>query len=1642
MALLKWDDEEDKQNDELSSVPTVKTVTSVQSGSWQPTQDDSGATGQPRQTSYLLSEEKAQFDADQRQKAAIEEQNRIAVAEQAEATRRAQAAEAAKAVQPAQKATSKYTPVKESDKGLLGFVKGVGATIQQGVGALGDIALGGGQIVDYAGRRLRGQNDEQAAIASTQATAKVRAILHGQKDITGNEIVGTRDVDQNAADIASGRGDAQDYAAVGGKGLQAGIDSTMLFNPTRLAAKGLTPVTQGASVVSNLINNPAVRFAARDAGFFGGSQGVATTASVYGETGDIGEALKAGASDAVIGGLLQGGLELGANGANVAARKAISGLRRTNELTPAGDAFVPQVQNPVPDSAPVDGNVTFENATTPPAQVTPVTETYTPVENSVEKPAPSMRLFDYEDAPLTSGEQRALDELEANQVDTDYEAAHNELRELANEAGQPELYQKVMKAISDGDMSQAEALAYMKQGLAGMRDSGINAQIKGVTPVADGVPLASSAIPENVGNVPTVKSEQLQLQESRAGTSQADEAAINQKLKEAEADTPTIKSDDDPDIEEFNRQASARRSVGERLGEIGRNRGYTPVSGEFLVPSKRSERLNLDEMPSAQVGRDGKYKLTEQDARIALREAGYAQDEIKAILNDTRRGNNNKKSHDVERVEAAVARFEAGVDKKFNQVRGDEFERAGIQEDDTYDARLQKIDDAYENGKITEEEFSRMEDEMFNRANQRGEAMAEDSVPDMEVPTNGKLTPAEFSERFAPKLADSKDVKTQIANAVGMSKDVESPIREILKEGNATPKQAERTANLFDRFEKQLQEYNRLTEINQKGFAENGVDGISEDVAKQNRRAGRELGITTRRLEHEIKRLGLKGDLKARFMSGVQDAIGTRNASVLTSAGLLERNIFQEITANTKLAIKNPIKMAKSTFNQGNIVKDTAKAELSHWGDVPRSPMEVVKYVVGNTYRTLMIPTTALANTRRGAVRQEFTKWAYDALQGGELSAADAKKLSGIAGNEMEALVNTFTGVDNGMTNRGQATAAMKAWKEYMKLGDQPIVVDGVGTTTKADYLNRVETHSSLADQMIAGASGINAMRLRALKAVGDLIFPFVRTAKNLAVNAVKQDLNPMAKSLLDEIRADQRGGGENAINLIKSKLVDYGIMGGAAALAGAGLLVYNDGDEVDKPRGWSLQVSDDTYIPVRSTSLELPVAMAGTAQAITRDIVAGTPRDWQYYAGMITGSLPYIDQFNTTTGAVDSLMSGEDAGYAAKAYGVNMAKGFVPWTNNGLQAYVEGKQGKSLNAKSVYDDNMFTWLGNTIRKSYDPDFYNSLKDSRDNAGRVRTVDNQGIVSNKDINDANTATYNDTITDLVTYGRENGLGKATEDMFNTYDTGKNNNFKSVQDSITFLDAVDGKPDDTKKLEKNAKLTDLSQQIRNGFFGDTGDELLTLNGENLYSDVSVPNSAGSKNSRLPISMQSIKNAIAQTDLPEAERNRIYEISQGDTALYNQLKNKEISYEQYTAEKAKTGQEYINILSSSESYKKMLGLMDELDQTGFFEADGIGSTRSGQTYLWNALNALLGAKGATPAANYPEADKGWGSGGGGDGINATNKPGDRKNTGIQWTPVGKRQQAEVKQAKYTPLSIKVKLGNEVKKNKTQNYSDRSF
>jgi hypothetical protein len=1500
MALLKWGEDEEEK-DEFES-PVVKTIQSVQSG-WQPTQDDAAAedgeaqSAEPANESYLVSDQKAEFDNQVQQQRANEEAARArAAAEAADANRRAAAAQELQAASLPQD----VTPVKvDTSRAIPGFQVMSPKAQQEAI-------------------RSRVVSDQQK---KAEDTAKfwgnvplVGTAMNwgaGLASVTG-KLTGNRELQARADNqrklltLGMNTSEFNQYDEQTRnklETLQTGVTGLGALDVFGAASLAKMPLVAGIKAASKEgITSVAGRQILKEAAQQTGQQYGKNVAVGAGVSGVVDPAMQAYIKDgdvdwsSVPSSMLQGGLW-------AAAIPEFSGKARLTQKLQSGQTLTPE------DSLEINSALATDAAPTIPTEqprvadgvVTPVRDSNLSFDNRTEDSQTPIEI------PAFQNINPIADNFTPATSPTPAPVAGNLTPVQSPQIDMPE------QLTPEAPMSLDELAE--------------RATLDNVTPVGKDIdvpttpaPVADGRVIAPANNVPTVKSEEVRaLQESRAGTSQAEEAAINQQLQQ----------------------------------------------------------------------------------------------------------------------------------------------NAPVEKD--YDTSIDELDAALERGDISYDEHARLEDELFSRENEAGRAMAEDgsSVPEMDAPLPTKLTPAKVAARLMPKLANNDDMKARLANAVDLGKDTDSALDSILRDGNVAPAKAERITKLFTDLDEQLKAYNGAQGKNQKAYAGGGAEALDADVSKGRSRVTRDMGITQRRLVKEIDRLEGSRDAKVAIINNMADLIGTRNANILTSAGLLERNVTQELTANLKLAAKNPIKMAKSTFNNGNIAGDTIKSELSHWKEKPTlNPIDGLKYIVGNTYRTAMIPTTMLANTRRGMYRDELTKYAFEKLEGRNLSSAEAHKLAGAAGNEMEALVNTLTGVDNGMTNRGDAEAALTSWKKYIETGSD---------ADKKAFLEKVDQHANLADQMISGLSKDDATRARGLKAIGNLIFPFVRTATNLMRTTVRQDLNPAAKSLVDQIRSDLRSKPENAALILKSKLVDYGVMSGAVALASAGIVSYNDGDEVDKPRGWSVDIGDGKFVPVRATAYELPIALAATAQQIAQDIQEGKPREASYYTGMITGSLPYIDTFNSTTGAVDSLMNGEDAGYAAKAYGINMTKSFVPGTNNGVEAYAAGKQGESLNAKTVYASkevpdgeggtkkvaDIPKWFENSLQSSgiLTPFGKNrsDLKDSRDAAGRTRTVDNQGAITNKTINDPNSATHNDTIDALVEYGREAKLGNGTAEMFNTYDTGKNNNFKSIQDTITFLDTTEGEDgkkeiDASKKLENNAKIGVLAAQIRDGFYGDTGNDLLTLDGKELYSDVSVPNKSGTKNSRLPMNMQSIKNAVAATDLPAAQRDRMYEISQANQALYERRKNKEITYDQEQAMKTANEQEYVQILSASPNYKKMVGLMDTLKGNGFFDEGGIGSTKSGQTYLWNSLNALLGSKGATPAANYPETSKGftpWGrGGGGGSGSKNTLKNGKTGTDGVKWTPAGKRQMASVSSGKYTPVQIKVKLGNEVKKNRTQNYSDRSF
>lgn len=1650
MALINWDDEQ-KKKDELFSTP-IKTIASVQSGAWQPAPsgadsavassdaiapkvdggifDQQNDQSQPFQGNYLLSDEKAQIDEQKRKHDA-----EIELARQQEAARQERARAAAE-YQAAINSKSKpqvstnYIPAKKSEGGVKGFLKGVGAGIEQDLSKAADVVIKGGGIVDYAGRRLGGVEDGAAAAQSVSDANKVRNWLFSKKDIAGRNLAGTKDVEDAAYRVQSGNGSLRDYASLAGESLQTALAATMFLNPARLATGAAKEVaapviSESANILAKTAANPAVRYAMRDAAFFGGLQGTATFQRVYGETGDVTQSLEAAAKDAIIGGALQGTLDIAGRGVGVGANRTLNSLRR-GENIPTVDIN----GRPVEEGAQAAG---AKPPDTPPPEQAPAAA------DGVARPNDGNISFE---RPVQT---------------PDLSVNPNEVTPAADgvvTTSSPEVT-PVGDNIIDAPAPEVTPAADVPP-----------AQGADVAPVADGVARPAEAIPVTDANTPVIPGENVRaLQESIPGKSQADEAAIAQRIQELQ-NTPRGDRTEAQSSELNNKILGGFNKVRKQLGSD------EAFYNDFILPEadKPTRSADLAQEIIGSVENDGMSIKDAIDSSITPERPKTTQETAQDSY-------------------ASLSTMIRELEKSSNQPglwKNVQNEMQGM----TTEQRVEYLNNAWKNmrdsGTLAKDYVNKQNNfvpetptPVARTAPQidtpaPAQVLPENIAPAREnsLPDNMGVTPEATNQLTKQQIADRlisnvnhvEDAKTQLAKGLDIPLDSELPVSEMLKTSGVNDKSAQIIESNFDTLKKNDAIYNKIQEANRADYTA-GKSVNAEIDRTRNKALGDSLEALSGAMK-EIRYIKRQGDVSERAVQALEGVVKYRAVNVLSSLGLFERNAAQEIVATAFRTAQNPIKSISGMVGYGNPAVSAVKATARDVKDVPHGITSKARHASSSVYKAGMTVTDALQQTRAGMYRDEIARQALKMGGNKNPSISEIRQLSKRHGALGEAVAQMYVAADSQVISRKSALRAGDALMQFLRTGS-----DG---DLKA-VNNAIENTSTVSDGIIKQleATGkMNGKVGRALISVFNGTFMFTRVATNAARNSAEV-FNPFSPSLVDSIGRTNRGRGANLALSLKSKPVAYAMLGAVPAMYAAGSIGYNDGEDVDKPRGVWIKKPGGGYIVSRSTGLlELPIGIMVLGSELYKDAQTDNMRDAGYYSGIITQSLPYIDSAEQANGAVTSLFNTffggntetGDGGYKAGSYVVNTAKSLVPFSNNSVQPYIEGKQGNSVNLKSTYANkevpdgeggtkkvpDLMQWFKNSMANAYPqlfPDSYSNLKDSRDAAGRVRTVDNQGVVIRKNINDVGTAEFNDRITEAVNYNRKAGLGKNVQDMFNTYDTGKNNNFKSVQDSITFLDAptMNGKttPDKTKKLEKNGKLANLSQQIRKGFYGDTGSELLTLDGQNLKSDASVPNKSGSKNTKLPVSMQSIKNAIAATDLPKDQSDKLYAISGQSTELYKQLKAKNISYDQYSAAKSKLSKQEISILSGSKNYKKMVALFDQLDQSGFFKADGLGSTKSGQTYLWNSLNALLGSKGATPAANYPDSSKGftpWGNRG--TGRSATNKPSGRGNTGLKWTPVGKRQQASVAPAKYTPVSIKVKLGNAVKKDKTQDYSTRSF
>lgn len=948
------------------------------------------------------------------------------------------------------------------------------------------------------------------------------------------------------------------------------------------------------------------------------------------------------------------------------------------------------------------------------------------------------------------------------------------------------------------------------------------------------------------------------------------------------------------------------------------------------------------------------------------------------------------------------------------------------------------------------------------KLNQAEKAVPTKSLPDGMVPEQSSgsgsgIGMKELAKRAVTGSAAPTDFKKALAQASGLSRDAELPIGDILGEAKLSKKMKERYSEKYAEMEKIIDRQNQIQKEHRKLVRNDNLtdaSGLTKEWSSLERQKGAiatELNAMNR-LADSRQSLGHK----AAYVT--ENLVSMKNANQLVSAPGIERNLLQDIMGTAETFAKNPIRSARALKNGGNVYGSALHSAVDNWKNFrPVSVTDGAKRFVGNTLETAMVPVTGTSNLGKAPIREALAEASLK-MAGKNPTRQEIVNFSRMMDADTEALVNVLNGVHNAMTNRRQADKAIRAWHELM----------ATGSDAARNRLHALaERQQTLAQKLVQGFEAGGTPKQRIAAALTEAALPYARVATNTAINAAYR-LVPN-KTLIDEVLSVTRTRPQNLAALIKNTAVDYGVVGVVAGLVGSGAIVYNNGDKTNQPRGISIRVGKDEYVPIRATNIEPEIAGAYTAVKIAQGKMTAKEA-----MAAISDSLPYVSSTDNLVTAGKSWLNGEgeegDNMYQAKNYAVSNIKSLVPFSNNGIQPWLAGKsgifngdilkgnilKGDSLNAKSTYDKDFGKWVMNSIRAAYPFGFRETLPDSRDAAGRVRTVDNQGAIIHKQINDPTSAEFNSRIDDLVKYGKENGLGKDVREMFGTYNTGKDNNFRSVHNAITFLDADNGKPDNAKKLEKNGKLADLSRQIKDGFFGDSGSELLKLDGKELRSDASIPNKSGSKNTQLPISMQSVRNAIAQTDLPADQRGILYDISTQKNNLYGMLKSKQISYEEYNTAKTALKMQENDILAGSAGYQKLNSLMNKLNENGFFDEGGLGSTKSGQTYLWNALNSLLGDKGTTPAAEYKKDEKytpwgggyrrgfyGFGGGGRrGSGFGASDKTGNRGDAGLQWGAVKGRSMENVGMGKYTPVSIKTTVNGRIKRNKTQNYDGRSI
>ena len=326
---------------------------------------------------------------------------------------------------------AKKNPLQKIGEGALDFGSKIVAGFQQGAGKVADTALKGGAVLDELANQIKGGSDEeknQRRLKNLNNTEKMRNWLLSQKDIRGENLGGTKDVEEAADKIYRGKGDVKDFAQVAGEGLDVGLNATQFLNPTSLL-KGGFKATAGSSIARNAAGEiakvsakDAAKMAAKDAAFYGGLDASAEAAKTYGETGDVGESLKKGAEQGLLSAATQGAFDVGGYALGRGVGRVKNGKNKGDDIA-NNITDKPDVDNTTPDSGTQFSKISDD-------ELARQIDRFQDGERTGDKTADYKRYQELRDEAQFRVDQKDKAEFEANGLPNDIKGAKQALKDF------------------------------------------------------------------------------------------------------------------------------------------------------------------------------------------------------------------------------------------------------------------------------------------------------------------------------------------------------------------------------------------------------------------------------------------------------------------------------------------------------------------------------------------------------------------------------------------------------------------------------------------------------------------------------------------------------------------------------------------------------------------------------------------------------------------------------------------------------------------------------------------------------------------------------------------------------------------------------------------------------------------------------------------------------------------------------------------------------------------------------------------------------------------------------------------------------------------------------------------------------------